>query len=67
MLGKEAFHITSFQESYGFKGVKGLDAKVNILVSSRNPYADMLSRSLSQIRLVLITSLSAKFLSTVII
>ena len=28
MLGKEAFYITSFQESKGFKGIRGLDAKV---------------------------------------
>ena len=67
MLGKEAFHITSFQESYGYKGVKGLDAKVNLLVRSRTSNADVSLRLLSQIRLVLITFLSAKFLSMVTI
>ena len=67
MLGKEAFHITSFQESYGLKGVKGLNTKVHSPVSTGNPYADMSSRSLSQIRLVLITSLNARYPSTLII
>ena len=41
MLDKEGFEITSFQESYGFKGVKGLDAKVHLPVSAQNSYADM--------------------------
>ena len=31
MLGREAFYITSFQESMGYKGVKGLDGKVLVL------------------------------------
>ena len=44
MLVSEAFHITSFQESYGLKGVKSLDAKVHSAVSAKYPYADMSSR-----------------------
>ena len=38
MLAKEAFYITSFQESMGYKGVKGLDTKVQILGSIRILY-----------------------------
>ena len=57
-LSKEAFRITSFQESYGFMGVKGLDAKVHLPTSTRNSYADISPRSLALIQLVLIISLS---------
>ena len=40
MLSKEAFYITSFQESKGYKGVKGLDRKVcfsTLMSQKKNP------------------------------
>lgn len=41
-LGENAFHVTSFQESYGLRGIEGLDAKASSSTSTErvNNHAD---------------------------